>query len=134
MELRSLRQAQEAKFHNRGDKMMKEIRGPGQPWWRWLFPRPIDWVTLFLYAAVLAVYNNFVILGIYQIERPWLGNLAILLEDMAVFTDSAVSRWISINNRIIKGIGVTIVGSRMVWKWNDRISLRESSQSRVIES
>lgn len=59
--------------------MMKEIRGPGQNWWRWLFPRPIDWVTLFLYAAVLAVYNNFVILGIYQIERPWLGNLAILL-------------------------------------------------------
>ena len=59
--------------------MRKEIGGTGQHWWRWLFPRPIDRVTLFLYAAVLAVYNNFVILGIYQIEHPWLGNLAILL-------------------------------------------------------
>ena len=58
---------------------MKEIGGTGQNWWRWLFPRPIEWVTLFLYAAVLAVYNNFVILGVYQIEYPWLGNLAILL-------------------------------------------------------
>jgi signal transduction histidine kinase len=59
--------------------MMKEIRGTGQNWWRWLVPRPIEWMTLFLYAAVLAVYNNFVILGVYQFEYPWLGNLAILL-------------------------------------------------------
>jgi signal transduction histidine kinase len=59
--------------------MTKETGGTRQNWWRWLFPRPIDWVTLFLYAAVLAVYNNFIILGIYRIEYPWLGNLAILL-------------------------------------------------------